>query len=164
VATTVSYSYETRHTVNYNGGYISIKPALPQKPRLYVIVNTATAYPFYIGTAVDVQDRFDVRVKSIRDMGFSATELGTILIYVVQVKVNGNPSPPDKHGVSSGIDVEHLLIRTYIANFKVNVRNASKVNQFTNTTSGTLSYDFTDLTGHISEFPISYSLGSKKSL
>ena len=133
MAISVHFNYESKHRITKSGGLISTYPSLPHSSRLYVIRHIdAVRYPYYIGTASNVKDRFDERLRSIRELGFRNTEIGNIRIAVVQIFINGRPRTPQDYGIADGIDVEHLLIRFYVALGR-NVRNMVKTNQFQNT-------------------------------
>ncbi|MEO0387212.1 MAG: hypothetical protein AAF281_06735 [Pseudomonadota bacterium] len=140
----VTFHYKSHHTYTKQNGYIFPAPALPRASRLYVIYNSGKdRHPYYIGTAQDVQHRFDTRSKAIRDLGIKNDELARIQIAVVQILVNGRATTPGKTGVAGGIDVEHLLIRIYsqIGNF--GLRNMSKTGIFSNVAFRRLDYYFT---------------------
>ncbi len=137
---TVNYIYESSHVIAYNNGAISAYPALPATNRLYVVYNSSTNRAVYVGTSTDVQNRFDARLKACRELGFNAAQLDPVLIFVVRIVVNGVASPPGNSGVSSGINVEHLLIRTYDVHINCGVRNIDITGQFTNGTGGILTW------------------------
>lgn len=164
MATKITFNYEKTHTIGYNGGYVKAQPALTSSSRLYVIYNPATTHPVYVGTADDVQDRFGGRIDVCRELGFSQTEMNPILIFVVQIKIDGTPMTPGQYGISGGIDVEHLLIRTYMTQLNYNVRNVNKVSQFYNGTGSKIEWDLVNSAG-ITNFGVhSYSLNNGHSL
>jgi hypothetical protein len=128
----ILFTYATVHTIQKQGGNPSYAPALTQMSRLYVIRNTqANNFPYYVGTADNVQNRFGPRLDAVRQFGFRNTDIGRVSIAVVQIFVNGIARPPHQTGVAGGIDVEHLLIRLYVSQGQ-NVRNIQKVLPFTN--------------------------------
>ena len=123
----ITYNYEKRHDLVYEGGYVKVKPALTSGARLYVIQNDSTDYKIYVGTAFNVSDRFDPRTTACRELGFSQIQMDPVWIFVVQILINDKSAPPGDNGVSSGdgytVDVEQLLIRTYLQELKLSVRN-----------------------------------------
>lgn len=144
--TRIDFNYVSVHRVRNNHGLVEALPALPQDRRLYVIYNNSTNRPFYIGTAANIQDRFEPRFAAMREMGMNQVALDEILIMVVQIQVDGVNTPPVA-GVSGGIDVEHLLIATYIGGLNFNVRNIQKVGTFTNNTGGVLDWHLNNVVG-----------------
>ncbi len=145
--TVVTFNYEKTHTVGYKDGYVKAIPALTTSSRLYVIYNATTTHPVYVGTSDDVQNRFGNRIDVCRELGYSQAQMDPISIFVVQIKIDGTPMTPGQYGVSGGIDVEHLLIRTYLRQVNVNVRNAVKLGIFTNSTGGKLSWNLENNAG-----------------
>ena len=128
--TDVIFSYTTIHRVQKNGGLISYVPALPHSSRLYVIRHTlANNFPFYIGTANNINHRFEERKRAVREFGFRTNEINNISIAIVQITVDGAPRPPHNNGISAGIDVENLLIRSYMQQGH-GVRNIAKLMLF----------------------------------
>ena len=128
----IDFDYVSTHTVQKAAGYISVVPALPQSSRLYVIHHTlANTYPYYIGTATNIQSRFTERLRTVREFGFRNNEIVNVSIAIVQIFVDGNPRPPGNLGISAGIDVENLLIRLYTRQNN-GVRNIAKLAPFVN--------------------------------
>jgi hypothetical protein len=128
----IIYNYATSHVIHKNAGNVLYVPALTTGSRLYVIRNTAANnYPYYVGTADNTQSRFGPRLDAVRQFGFRNADIANVSIAIVQIFVNGYPTPPGAAGVSGGIDVEHLLIRFYISQGH-NVRNIAKTAVFTN--------------------------------
>ncbi len=138
----ITFDYVSSHTLVKAGGIINYAPALPHAGRLYVIRNAlAHGHPYYIGTASNVQNRFTPRSDAVRELGFRTAEINNISIAIVQITVNGYFNPPDDHGISNGVDVEHLLIRLYVVNNE-GVRNIVKITPFFNTTGLRINYTF----------------------
>lgn len=137
--TDIEFIYKAKHKIVLpDEGYTKAAPALPSADRLYVIYNDATNRKVYIGTSKNVQKRFDPRIEALRELGFSQATLDDVVMYIVQIKTNGLPSPPGDKGeiFSNGtIDVERLLVQTYIEIFNVSVRNVVKTEPFKNQTS-----------------------------
>ncbi len=158
-AKTVEFKYKSAHTIALVDGFANASPALTSDSRLYVIYNTSTNNHVYVGTADNVKKRFKDRLAACRELGFSGDGLDSILVFVVQILVNDIPAPPHDTGISDGIDVEHLLIRTYTAKLGKSTRNWSKTAQFTNGVGGKLSWSLINDCG-IQSFggPYSYSL------
>ncbi len=147
MANKVNFNYCSMHTVDNVNGVVSATPALPGQSRLYVIYNGSTNRPVYVGTASNVQNRFAGRLEVCRELGFSDDQLGPISVMVVQILVNGAPATPGDIGISAGIDVEALLIRTYLMHLQWNVRNIQKVTPFTNGTGTVLQWTLTNACG-----------------
>jgi len=138
----IIFNYTSVHILQKAGGNPFYQPALPNSSRLYAIRNTqANNFPFYIGTADNIQNRFVPRVDAVRQFGFRNADIANVSIAIIQIFVNGIASPPHNNGVSSGIDVEHLLIRLYISQGH-NVRNISKTAVFTNNHGTSLNCTF----------------------
>ncbi|HEX8396375.1 MAG TPA: hypothetical protein VF644_02945 [Pyrinomonadaceae bacterium] len=136
--TDVIFSYTTIHRVQKNGGLVFYVPALPHASRLYVIRHTlANNFPFYIGTANNINHRFEERLRAVREFGFRNNEINNISIAIVQITVGGVPRPPHNNGISAGIDVENLLIRSYMQQGH-GVRNIAKVAPFLNNSGQTI--------------------------
>jgi hypothetical protein len=165
MATTIKFNYEKAHTVGYDGGYVTVKPALTTSKRLYVIHNETTNNKVYVGTATDVQDRFKGRIDVCRELGFSPEQMDPISFFVVQIKIDDTPAPPDQYGHSLGIDVEHLLVRTYMQKIGWSVRNVVKTSTFLNPTGTELKWELVN-GANITGFggPCSYSLAKGGSL
>jgi hypothetical protein len=140
VAITVTFNYCSTHAIRNVNGLVSAVPALPAQSRLYVIHNATTNRPVYVGTANNVQNRFGCRLEASRELGFGNDELTPITVMVVQILVGGVASTPGDSGISSNIDVEALLIRTYLQHLQWNVRNIQKVTPFTNGTGTVLQW------------------------
>ncbi len=164
MATKVTFNYEKYHTVGYDSGTVAVKPALTTSARLYVIHNETTNYKVYVGTATDVKDRFKGRIDVCRELGFSQEQMDAISFFVVQIKIDDTPAPPDKYGWSGGIDVERLLIRTYMQKIGWSVRNSVKTEQFQNGTGGTLQWELVNNAGIINFGTHNYSLTNGSSL
>jgi hypothetical protein len=134
-AINLTFDYVSRHTLQYNNPDVSAIPAIPAVNRLYVIENHLTHRWFYIGTAADVASRFTGRFTACRELGFGQNEVGATQVYIVNVLTNGASTPPGDNGRTWGppaIDVEHLLIRTYVSGLHQNVRNINKIAPFPN--------------------------------
>lgn len=143
----IDFDYRTIHTVYKNGGAIFYNPALTHSSRLYVIRNTqANNFPYYIGTANNISNRFAGRAEVVRELGFRTNEINNISIAIVQITVNGVSRPPHDNGISAGVDVEHLLIRSYTQQGR-GVRNISKVAPFANTSGQTIRCHFFNTAG-----------------
>jgi hypothetical protein len=144
----ITYNYEKRHDLVYQGGLVMVKPALGSGSRLYVIQNDSTDFKIYVGTALHLDDRFDPRVTACRELGFSQIQMDPVWIFAVQVLIDDKPAPPGDKGISSGggwdIDVEWLLIRTYLQELKLSVRNINKIGPFYNGTGGPILWDLVD--------------------
>ncbi|MEM9556023.1 MAG: hypothetical protein AAGC60_17335 [Acidobacteriota bacterium] len=150
----IRYNFENvTHGLAYNNGLVSWNPGFPQSSRLYVIYNNDTNRPYYIGTALNLRNRFNPRATVCRELGFpTVNAMNSVSAYRLQMewRANGvgqnwvNATPGD-NGVVGLIDAEHLLIRVYIENENVGVRNIQKVNAFTNTTGNQLNVYFTDV-------------------
>lgn len=125
--TEVTFTYEEEHLIGIKNGIPKATPALKSSGRLYVIMQSGTAY---IGTSSDLQSRFKPRLDAIRELGFPQKALDGIRVYSVQIKINNIDRQPDDLGYSLNIDVEGLLIRTYAALLKINVRNFLKWQSF----------------------------------
>lgn len=140
----VHYNYESNHTVRKVGGLISAVPALPTSSRLYVIHHlNAHGRPYYIGTASNVKERFKERFRAVRELGFRTAEINNLRIAVVQILIDGVSRTPQDYGIAGGIDVEHLLIRLYIA-FGHRLRNIDKTGNYQNTHGQRLDCYFTN--------------------
>lgn len=132
----VEYIIENIHSIADDNGFISYSPALREDSRLYIIHNPKAARQFYIGTSVNVKQRFEGRLDALRDCGLQ-NMLSEIVIVTVQIKINTKFCPPGTRGISmdknsnTNIDVEHILIRSYIKNFGL-VNNTNKVGPFSN--------------------------------
>lgn len=160
----VTFTYVTQHRFQNVHGAVSVTPGLGgASPRLYVIYNDATNRPFYIGTAQNLTARFAPRNEALREVGFDHATVANAIIWSVQIQVDGVNRPPDNAGRSMGIDVEHLLIRTYISHIDA-VRNIQKVAQFTNTSGQRLDWSLVNNAG-IANFGVhNYSLANNASL
>jgi hypothetical protein len=135
--TNIDFIYDSTHDVRLdNNGLVNAVPALINQGRLYVIHNPSTQRHYYIGTANDLQARFAERMQICREMGFTNLgQLDQITIFVIRLVINNQAVQPDNQGMAQAIDVEALLIRTYISRVGVPVRNVHKSNQpFVNTT------------------------------
>jgi len=132
----VTFSYVSMHTLQNAGGLVNANPPIPHADRLYVIYNTSTIRPVYVGSAANGQARFNPRQIASREMGLSQNDLNPIWIFIVQVFLNGVGKHPGNDGIVVGgghaVDVEHLLIRTYIGHYNWNVRNINKTGMFNN--------------------------------
>ncbi len=118
-------------------GTVRADQTLTTGGRLYVIRSHQTHRPFYIGTAQNLRQRFEERLRVCRELGFNQGDLNPIVVYVVQIKIDGASAPPDNLGLAGGIDVEHLLIRTYTQRIGAAVRNITKSGQpFVNVNAG----------------------------
>jgi hypothetical protein len=146
VANQVTFTYKSIHDVVLDqSGEVKPSPALPDRARLYAIRNTSNARLFYLGTAVSVKDRFAPRWEVLREMGLDQNALNVMAVWVVHIQINGVNRPPNLYGVSGKpggvqIDVENLLIRTYVAKFGTAVRNIAKWQNFTNDTGDILNW------------------------
>ena len=132
-----------------NGVELLLTP-IPAANRLYVIQNTTTLRGFYIGTAANVSGRFTARFTASRELGFGQNEVGVIQVFTVNVLTNGASTPPGDNGVTWGppaIDVEHLLIRTYVSGLNQGVRNLNKIAQFPNYLGVALNLSLVDNAG-----------------
>lgn len=143
----INYNYVSIHTINYNNGNINAVYALPQASRLYVIVNGTTGHPVYIGTADNVQNRFTPRLEAMRELGFNQNALNPIQVLVIQTQVNGVNTTPGNTGIAGGIDVEHLLIRTYMGHLNLPVRNIQKTAAFQNASGQRIDWTLTNNAG-----------------
>ncbi len=153
---TVNFNYESIHRLANTDGIVSASPAIPRAGRLYVILNNSTARTVYVGTSSDVKARFVSRLQVIREMGF---DVGSPTIFIVQIQINTVYTQPGDDGIADGIDVEHLLIRTYVKLLGLNVRNVTKWGVFRNTTTDKLIWSLNNQAG-ITDFggPYRYSL------
>lgn len=139
----IEFSYKKIHLIE-NVGYIKYTPSIPREKGLYVIYNASTEKKYYIGTSSDIQKRFDSRARSVQELGFNNNEIQGIKIYIVKTKLNGQSKLPGDQGtLENGLDVEWLLIRSYLQKGQVYVRNANKINNFVNATGENLSVSFT---------------------
>jgi hypothetical protein len=161
----IDFNYNVTNNIVINNGLVTANPAINQASRLYVIHNPATNRPIYVGTAANLQDRFDPRLRAMREMGFSQVELNNILVMEVQIQVDGVNRTPGDNGVAGGVDVEHLLIRTYIQNIGVNVRNIQKTAEFNNNTGQQINWTLNNNAG-IQNFggPHNYNLANGNNL
>lgn len=156
----VDFNYRAVHNVYKNGGAIFYNPALPHSSRLYVIRNTqANNFPYYIGTANNISHRFDGRAEVVREFGFRTNEINNISIAIVQITVNGVSRPPHDNGVSAGIDVERLLIRSYMQQGR-GVRNISKVAPFANASGQTIRCRFFNPAAWIHFVPANHNVAN----
>jgi len=162
----VNFNYLKQYALINNNGLIQTVPALPSSSRLYVIYNNSTNRPYYIGTAVSLKNRFSPRLEVIREMGFDQNCLDEILIFEIQIEVDGKFRTPGDDGIAGGIDVEHLLIRTYINSLNENVRNIQKVTPFINNTGTLLSWNLLNSAGNIPGFggPYNFNLAASACL
>ena len=103
--------------------------------------------------------------SALREVGFDQPTVAQALIMVIQIQVNGANATPGNDGISGGIDVEHLLIRTYIRHIGVNVRNIQKVGPFQNSTGELLRWSLVNNAG-IDGFggPYDYTLANGATL
>lgn len=139
----IEFSYKKIHLIE-NAGYIKYIPSIPNEKGLYVIYNASTERKYYIGTSSTLQERFNTRARSVQELGFNNNEIQGIKIYIVKTKLNGQPKLPGDQGtLENGLDVEWLLIRSYIQKGMVYVRNANKINNFVNSTGEHLNVFFT---------------------
>lgn len=156
----IIFDYEATHRLIRNvNGYVTIQPALPNRSRLYVIFNDSTNRTVYVGTAESVQDRFKDRIDAVQHLGFSQSQLDAIFIAVIHITFDGKNTPPHDDGKAQGVDVEHLLIRTYITPLGCLVRNTLKTEQFLNKSGQTLTWELKNSAG-IANFggPYNYKL------
>lgn len=142
MAINVNIMLYRKHDIVKHGGLVSAAPALEGAGRLYVIKNTSTSRPVYIGTASNLRNRFTARIKAIREFGFANLAINPIRIHVYRVFVDGHARPPNDLGIAGGVDVEHLLIRLHMAQ-GINVRNITKTAPFTNTSGHRINLTLT---------------------
>jgi len=141
----IEYVFKKHHTVYIdNIGHYKIRPALIRSNRLYIIYNQSTARPLYIGIAKNLQNRFKGRLQTMREMGFNQTQLDSIYIIEVQLKLNTKARTPNYIYERKGLDVEHLLIRTYVELLRIGVRNTEKISNFRNLLLENLSWTITN--------------------
>jgi hypothetical protein len=144
MATDIEFIYKSQHVIELpDAGFTKAAPALPADKRLYVIYNDSTNRRVYIGTSTDVKARFKPRIEALREFGFSKATLDEVVMYIVQIKTNQASTPPNDKGeiMSYGvIDVERLLVQTYIKIFNVSVRNVVKTEAFKNHTSQKITW------------------------
>jgi hypothetical protein len=169
--TNIEFIYKTKHVIDLpDAGYTKAAPALPADKRLYVIYNDSTNRHVYIGTSTDVQKRFKPRIEALREFGFSKAMLDDVVMYIVQIKTNQAPTPPDDKGeifAYGVIDVERLLVQTYIKQFNVSVRNVVKTEAFTNNTSQKIRWQLVNEGNLIvanAQFGVTWELNVGKSL
>ncbi|MGH1384418.1 hypothetical protein [Kordia sp.] len=161
----IDFNYNFTNSIVINDGLVTANPAIHQASRLYVIHNPATNRPVYVGTSANLRDRFILRLEIIREMGFSQVELNNIIVMEVQIQIDGVNRTPGEDGVAGGIDVEHLLIRTYIQNIGLNVRNIQKTAVFNNNTGEQINWTLNN-NADIEGFggPYNYNLANENSL
>ncbi|MEP1307694.1 MAG: hypothetical protein ABJK11_09985 [Balneola sp.] len=155
----VTYEVTDKITVQLtNYGLYKYSKSFPKAGRLYIIENQATKRTYYIGTSQDIKERFNSRIRSMTEFGFSDNQLISISIYVIQVysKIGRQllkPAPPNDSGKSTvyriRLDVEKLLIVTATKFFGQNVRNANKFDSFKNPYDQELVWEFNDTKGHL---------------
>ncbi|WP_420233170.1 hypothetical protein ACN079_01155 [Pseudomonas sp. ABY48] len=134
----ITFTYESEHTFQLNLSIPKAVPAFNASGRLYVIFNQGTAY---IGTSSNIKARFKERLRAIRELGFSQNELDDIRAYAVQIQIDGVNTPPNDAGYSGTIDVEGLLILTYITQLGYSVRNIEKWQLFVNSTGARINWN-----------------------
>ena len=160
MGTKVEFIKKSEHKLKYDKGDISIKPALSNDSSLYVIYNNSTDREVYVGTAKEVKDRFKQRTEALREWGFKESQIEKIKIYVIQIKVNGDSSTPGDKGVTKeNVDVEKLLIRTYIEKRNKKVRNVDKTTAFINRVDSRLEWELKGFEGDSK-----YSLDGRETL
>ncbi|MEM9556019.1 MAG: hypothetical protein AAGC60_17315 [Acidobacteriota bacterium] len=155
MAHSLRFTYEGTNSLNYNNGYVKWSPAFQQSSRLYIIHNTATNRPYYIGTTKNLKGRFDPRADVCRELGFaSANSMNGVTAIRVQMSmmVHGNRNyqnkTPGDNGMVGPFDAEHLLIRTFVSQKNQAIRNMHKaVSRFTNPTPRTLNVVFVNNIG-----------------
>ena len=118
---------QSNFQANQNGMVI-IAPALTTQGRLYVVWSNVHQRPAYIGTSANVQQRFDVRLGAVNNLGVPPEALQDNFVFTVRININGNSYTPDDQGIANGVDVEHLLIRVYINHYGIALRNTTKWN------------------------------------
>src|SRR5262249_46841852 len=144
------FSYVSQHILQYANNLVNANPVLPAANRLYVIQNQQTNRWFYIGTAANVSNRFTARWTACRDMGFGQNEVNGIRVFTIDVFTNNVSTPPGDNGVTWGppaLDVEHLLIRTYMSGLNATVRNLNKTQNFPNYQGVALNVTLVDNAG-----------------
>ncbi len=150
MTTHVEFDYISTHVITYGGGYVAYYPSIQKAARLYVIYNESTDRPLYVGTATDAKERFESRIRGLREFGFSDGQLQKIFIMIVQIKIDNKFTPPDNFGMAGdnpAIDVEHLLVRTYTEKINKASRNIDKASKkFKNETGGKLTWTLTNST------------------
>jgi hypothetical protein len=162
----VDFRFTSDHAVTYNNGLVGYSPALPGTAGLYVIYNPSTTHPVYVGTASDVQDRFDGRANVMREMGFSAGQLGAITVFYVKPYMGGTFANavfanPGNTGVANGLDLENLLIRFYLQVIAWNVRNIQKLAAFQNNAATNLSVRMSNGPGmNVAGLPITHTINA----
>lgn|GEM_PF-3415869 len=144
---------QSNFQANQNG-MVTIAPALAAQGRLYVVWSNIHQRPAYIGTSADVQQRFNMRLGAINNLGVLPAALQDNFVFTVRVNINGNNHVPNDQGVANGIDVEHLLIRVYINHYQIALRNTTKWNNaFQNNDLNGLSIRYLDPNNLVNGFP-----------
>jgi hypothetical protein len=116
---------------------------LPQEAGLYVIYSNhaPNGQQYYIGPTDNLYMRFQPRFAVCHDLGLAPGDLTHIRVYTIEVWIcfqgqaqerpNIGPSNEGRVLWRSGmIDVEHLLIRTFMQGFGCQLRNAQKTDPF----------------------------------
>lgn len=164
MAITVNFIYTSVHRLVKNFGGISSNPALPATGKLYVIRHAqANRFPFYIGTAINVQQRFAERLRAVRELGFRNADIANIAIAVIRIQVDGQNRQPDNLGFAGGIDVEHLLIRTHMDQGQ-EVRNIVKTDYYRNTSGSVIRCTFENPIAWAHFIPDDHDIGKNRTL
>lgn len=116
----------------------------------------------YVGTASNVQDRFESRSRAIRELSIPQTHLDNLVVLVVQILTDNKFTPPHSDGKVGTVDVEHLLTRTYTQHLHYTGNNYSKSGQFTNPLGGNINWSLTNPGNEIIGFggPYNYTLNA----
>ena len=115
--------------------------ALPHRPRLYVIHNTHLPTQYYIGSTGNLHDRFQPRLAACNEVGLTQNDLTHIHVYTIEIwcRLDGQgPEQPSQGPGNEGrvvwrsllIDVEHILIRTFLQGFGCQLRNTGKTGPY----------------------------------
>jgi hypothetical protein len=158
------FAYTTTHTLQYNNGQVTANPAIPPSNGLYVILNNSTNRSVYVGTASNILQRFSQRFQVCVELGLGQNDVASVRIYTIQIYTNQQLTPPGNNGRTTNtyqsIDVEHLLIRTYISGFNRAVRNTGKIGQFFNHQGVTINWSLVDNGGTGIGGPFAFNLAS----
>jgi hypothetical protein len=167
-AINLTFSYVTTHTLQYNNNQVTANPAIPSSNGLYVILNNSTNRWIYVGTASNILQRFNQRFQVCVELGLGQNDVANIRIYTIQIYTNQQLTPPGNNGRTTNtfqsIDVEHLLIRTYMSGFHQAVRNTGKIGQFFNHQGVAISWSLVDNGGTGIGGPFGFNLASGAAL
>jgi hypothetical protein len=168
----LTFRIVSTHTLTVNNaiGQVTANPALPTYGGLYDIYNTSTVARHYVGTATNIQERFNHRWQVCSELGLGHNDVTNIRVWAIQVYTGQHLTPPDNGGRTTGaggthpLDVEHFLIRTYLGFLRWEVRNTNKRLQFNDPFGNQISCTIADAAGVLGHQNVQFTLPSRASL